>query len=127
MKKLLLVAVPVLALVIAYLAVQMTVSQTVARQITSEVELVNRCDVPDQYFAIQHVPTGRQFRFSGGRVKLNVKEGELLKLVLSSRYDQVEYDGVTVRATTFQKVTADCSLGERQHGVTDGLRGAFGG
>lgn len=126
-KKSLFFGVPVVVALAIYLMVQMSVSNAPARMIDAEVVLVNKCEVPDRYFAVQQVATGRRFRFSGDRVKLKVKEGEQLKLALDSRYDEVEYSGTLFRAAAFQRVTANCSLGERQHGVTDGLRGTFGG
>jgi len=126
-KKSLFLAILLLVAIVGYLVMQVSVSNAPARIITAEVVLVNNCEVPDRYFAVEQVSTGRRFRFSGDRVQLKIKEGEQLKLALDSRYDQVEYNGTLFRAAAFQRVTADCSLGERQHGVTDGLRGAFGG
>jgi len=126
-KKHLFLGVAIALAVAAYLVMQLSVSNAPARMITAEVVLVNNCEVPDRYFAVEQVSTGRRFRFSGDRVQLKIREGEQLTLALDSRYDQVEYSGTMFRAAAFQRVTADCSLGERQDGVTSGLRGTFGG
>jgi hypothetical protein len=48
-----------------------------------------------------------------------------MQLVLSAKYKDVEYDGNIFRAEESQTVYVDCSQGERQQSVTDGLRGTF--
>ncbi|MEL0025360.1 MAG: hypothetical protein VW934_14000 [Alphaproteobacteria bacterium] len=127
MKKSLYVVIPALVAIVGYLAMQIPFSTAPRRQIMAEFVLVNKCELPDRYFVVQQLSSGRRFRFSGKRALVKVEEGEAMKLALDSRYDEVEYNGVTFRAAAFQRVTADCSMGERQHGITDGLRGAFGG
>jgi len=127
MKKSLYVVIPVLAAIAGYLAMQIPSSTKAGRQIMADIVLVNKCEVPDRYFAVQQLSSGRRFRFSGKQLQVKVEEGEAMKLVLDSRYDEVEYNGVTFRVAAFQRVIADCSAGERQQGITDGLRGTFGG
>jgi hypothetical protein len=71
--------------------------------------------------------TGKRPLFSIARGETTIKaiRGEKMQLVLSSKYKDVEYDGNIFRAEESQTVYVDCSHGERQQSVTDGLRGTF--
>jgi len=128
MKKILFVAVPLLAGGAVWLLTLVPGPDADRSPIVAEIELVNNCPVPARYFAVQNTATGRHFRFSGDppMVRAKTKQGDPLKLVLDPKYDEVAYDGVNFKATAFQRVTADCSFGKRQRGVTEGLRDSFG-
>ncbi len=124
MKKLVLLAVPLIAIGY-YLYVQMGITAQSTQKIVAEIELVNACDVPSDYFAVKNLQNGRIYSLAKGRVSIDAVQGEKLQLVLSPRYKDVEYDGMIFKAKTSQRVTADCSFGEKQRGVTEGLNKTF--
>jgi hypothetical protein len=94
-------------------------------QIDAKIKLVNNCEVPSSYFAIKTLDNGRSYSIAKGETTIKAIRGEKMQLVLSPKYKDVEYDGMIFRADTAQTVYADCSFGERQQGVTDGLRNTF--
>ena len=124
MKKLIFLAVPLIA-VGYYLYVQIGVTSQKAQEIIAEIELVNDCDVPSNYFAVKKLGNGRIYSLAKGSVSIDAVEGEKLQLVLNPKYKEVEYDGMIFKAAPFQRVTADCSFGEKQRGVTEGLNKTF--
>ncbi len=108
-----------------YLSNEISQSADDARAIRAEIELKNDCDVPASYFAIQKLANGRRYSIAKGRITIDATMGEKLQLVLNSSVKDVEYDGMIFKAQEFQQITADCSFGERQRGVTEGLKGTF--
>lgn len=94
-------------------------------QIDANIKLVNNCEVPSDYFAIKTLDNGRSYSIAKGEITIKAIGGEKMQLVLNPRYKDVAYDGTIFRAKTTQTVYADCSFGERQQGVTDGLRNTF--
>jgi hypothetical protein len=117
-------AVPLLAIG-WYLSNEISQSADDARAIRAEIELINDCDVPASYFAVQKLANGRRYSIAKGRITIDATMGEKLQLVLSASVKDVEYEGVIFKAKEFQRITADCSFGERQRGVTEGLKGTF--
>jgi len=93
--------------------------------IDAHIKLENNCDIPSSYFAIRKLENGRRFSIARGETTIKAIRGEKMQLVLSAKYKDVEYDGNIFRAEESQTVYADCSQGERQQSVTDGLRGTF--
>lgn len=126
MKNLIFLAVPLVAIG-AYLYVQIGMTSEERRAIIAEIELVNECDVPASYFAVKKLESGRTYSLAKGSASFDAVQGEKLQLVLSPHYKDVEYDGMVFKAREFQRITADCSFGERQRGVTDGLKSTFSG
>ena len=128
MKKSLFVVIPLLACGLAYILMIAATSDEVRQPIVANVELVNNWSVPSRYFVVKNLDTGRYFRFSGDppMMKAKMKQGDLLKLVLDPKYEEVAFDGIGFKAAAFQRIKADCSFGKRQRSVTDGLRGSFG-
>jgi len=126
MKKLLLLVVPLLAIGF-YLYTELNQSALEAVPIRAEIELINECDVPSSYFAIKVMGSGRTYSLAKGRTSVDAIKGEKMQLVLSPSVKEVEYDGTIFKAAAFQRITADCSFGERQRGVTDGLKSTFSG
>ncbi|XDZ66515.1 hypothetical protein AB8880_03720 [Alphaproteobacteria bacterium LSUCC0684] len=126
MKNLVFLAVPLIAIG-TYLYIQTGITNEERREITAEIVLVNECDVPSAYFAVKKLESGRTYSLAKGQASIDAIKGEKLQLVLSPKYKDVEYDGMIFKASEFQRVTADCSFGERQRGVTDGLKNTFSG
>ena len=97
------------------------------QRITAEVQLNNRCGMPDINFVVQDLKTRRSAPFSNGVARINVMEGEYLELQLSARYTtEVTFNGVQQRASPRMTMTADCSVSERIQGTMDSMRDKFG-
>lgn len=94
-------------------------------EIDARIKLTNNCEVPSDYFAIRKLDNGRNFSIARGEITIKAIRGEKMQLVLSAKYNDVEYNGSIFRAEKFQNVYADCSFGDRQQNVTDGLRKTF--
>jgi hypothetical protein len=97
------------------------------QRITAEVQLNNRCGMPDTNFVVQDLRTRRSAPFSNGVARINVMEGDYLELQLSARYTaEVTFNGVQQRASHSMTVTADCGVSERIQGTMDSMRDKFG-
>jgi hypothetical protein len=97
------------------------------RRITAEVQLNNRCGMPDTNFVVQDLKTRRSAAFSNGVARINVMEGDYLELQLSALYTtEVTFNGVQQRASRRMTVTADCGVSERIQGTMDSMRDKFG-
>jgi hypothetical protein len=97
------------------------------QRITAEVQLNNRCGMPDTNFVVQDLRTRRSAPFSNGVARINVMEGDYLELQLSARYTaEVTFNGVQQRASRSMTVTADCGVSERIQGTMDSMRDKFG-
>ncbi|AGI74710.1 hypothetical protein OA238_118p0160 (plasmid) [Octadecabacter arcticus 238] len=97
------------------------------QHITAEVQLINRCGMPDANFVVLNLKTRRSAPFSNGLARINVMEGDYLELQLSARYStDVTFNSVQQRASRSMKVTADCGVSERIQGTMDSMRNEFG-
>lgn len=97
------------------------------QHITAEVQLNNRCGMPDTNFVVQDLKTRRSAAFSNGVARINVMEGDYLELQLSARYTtEVTFNGVQQRASRSMTVTADCGVSERIQGTMDSMRDKLG-
>jgi hypothetical protein len=97
------------------------------QRITAEVQLNNRCGMPDTNFVVQDLRTRRSAPFSNGVAQINVMEGDYLQLQLSARYTtEVTFNGIKQRASRRMTVTADCGVSERIQGTMDSMRDKFG-
>jgi hypothetical protein len=97
------------------------------QRITAEVQLNNRCGMPDTNFVVQDLRTRRSAPFSNGVARINVMEGDYLELQLSARYTtEVTFNGVQQRASRSMTVTADCGVSERIQGTMDSMRDKLG-
>jgi hypothetical protein len=97
------------------------------QRITAEVQLNNRCGMPDTNFVVQDLKTRRSAAFSNGVARINVMEGDYLELQLSARYTtEVTFNGVQQRASRSMTVTADCGVSERIQGTMDSMRDKLG-
>jgi hypothetical protein len=96
------------------------------QRITAEVQLINRCGMPDTNFVVQDLKTRRSAPFSDSVARINVMEGDYLELQLSARYaTDVTFNGVQQRASRSMTVTADCGVSERIQGTMDSMRNTF--
>jgi hypothetical protein len=97
------------------------------QRIIAEVQLNNRCGMPDANFVVQDLKTRRSAAFSNGVARINVIEGDYLELQLSARYTtEVTFNGVQQRASRRMTVTADCGVSERIQGTMDSMRDKLG-
>jgi hypothetical protein len=97
------------------------------QRITAEVQLKNRCGMPDTNFVVQDLKTRRSAPFSNGVARIDVIEGDYLELQLSARYTtEVTFNGVQQRASRRMTVIADCGVSERIQGTMDSMRDKFG-
>jgi hypothetical protein len=97
------------------------------QRITAEVQLNNRCGMPDTNFVVQDLKTRRSAAFSNGVARINVMEGDYLELQLSARYTtEVTFNGVQQRASRSMTVTADCGVSERIQDTMDSMRDKLG-
>ena len=97
------------------------------QRITAEVQLINRCGMPDTNFVVQDLKARHSAPFSNGVARINVLEGDYLELQLSARYaTDVTFSGARQRASRSMIVTADCGVGERIQGTMDSIRNSFG-
>jgi hypothetical protein len=97
------------------------------QRITAEVQLNNRCGMPDTNFVVQDLKTRRSATFSNGVARIDVTEGDFLELQLSARYTtEVTFNGIKQRASRRMTVTADCGVSERIQGTMDSMRDKFG-
>ena len=88
------------------------------QRITAEVQLINRCGMPDTNFVVQDLKTRRSAPFSDSVARINVMEGDYLELQLSARYaTDVTFNGIQQRASRSMTLTADCSVSERLQGT----------
>jgi len=74
MKKLVFLAVPLIAIGY-YLYVQMGITAQSTQKIVAEIELVNACDVPSDYFAVKKLQNGRIYSLAKGRVSIDAVQG----------------------------------------------------
>jgi hypothetical protein len=96
------------------------------QRITAEVQLINRCGMPDTNFVVQNLKTRRSAPFSNSVARINVMEGDYLELQLSAHYNtNVTFNGVQQRASRSMTVTADCGVSERIKGTMDSMRNTF--
>lgn len=96
------------------------------QRITAEVQLDNRCGMPDENFVVQDLKTRRSAPFSNGVARINVIEGDYLELQMSARYStDVTFNGIQQRASRHMTVTAHCGVNERIQGVMDSMRDTF--
>jgi hypothetical protein len=97
------------------------------QRITAEVQLINRCGMPDTNFVVQDLKARRSAPFSNGVARINVMEGDYLELQLSARYTtDITFNGVQQRASRSMTVTADCGVSERIQGTMDSMRDKLG-
>jgi hypothetical protein len=96
------------------------------QRITAEVQLINRCTIPDTDFVVQDLKARRSAPFSNGVARINVMEGDYLELQLSARYaTDVTFNGIQQRASRSMTLTADCGVSERLQGTMDSMRNTF--
>lgn len=96
------------------------------QRITAEVQLINRCGMPDANFVVQDLKARRSTPFSNGVAGINVLEGDYLELQLSALYaTDVTFNGAQQRASRSMTVTADCGVSERIQGTMDSMRNSF--
>jgi hypothetical protein len=96
------------------------------QRITAEVQLINRCGMPDTNFVVHTLKMRCSAPFSNSVARINMMEGDYLELQLSAQYNtDVTFNSVQQRASRSMTLTADCGVSEHIKSTMDSMRNTF--
>ena len=89
------------------------------------IELVNKCFVPDRYFAIELMGQEKQIVFNNGTAEFFADRDSKLRLVISEPYSDFAYSDNFKDIASTSLLIADCGPDNSLKHVFDSLNNAF--
>ena len=93
--------------------------------IVSKVTLNNECTIISDAFVVVHVKSKRLAYFSNNLARIKLHEGDLIRLAISPKYPNFEYNGESYKAKKEIIITANCEVDPRMKSIFNSMREQF--
>ncbi len=90
-----------------------------------KVTLKNECSFTSNAFIVVHEKSKRYWHFSNNLARLQILEGDLIRLAMSPKYPDFQYDGDSYPAKTEITLTANCDVDPRMKSIFDSMNKQF--
>ena len=93
--------------------------------IISKVTLKNECSITSDAFVVVHQKTKRIFYFSNNLSRIKLHENDMIRLAISPKYPDYEYNGDFFKAKPEITLTANCETDPRMKSIFNSMRDQF--
>ena len=94
-------------------------------QIISKITLQNECTILSEAFIVVHVKSKRFAYFSNNLARIKLHYGDLVRLAISPKYPNFEYNGESYKAEKEMTITANCEVDPRMKSIFNSMRDQF--
>ncbi len=94
-------------------------------KIISKVTLKNECTITSDAFIVVHIKSKRFAYFSNNLARIKLYEGDLVRLAISPKYPNFEYNGEAYKAKKEMKIIANCEVDPRMKSIFNSMRDQF--
>lgn len=79
-----------------------------AKPIAVQVELENRCQMPDDVFMVKVMPDGTPKAFNGKKARLTAMSDDRIQLIANTRFKDFRFEGAQAKAKANVTLIAIC-------------------